>query len=634
MDIERYRKRVEAELEKAAPANQRARRKARTQPAGEPTSPDVREAALTTAPLPEEDLTERVAALLSLLLDRKAPVAERAAALQALGALDFLGPRFEPYRADYKQALRQLATDPRATLREKALELLAIGKDPYAQDLLVKSLENPEEAVVSEAKAMQLLAYDDHAELTPLAQKVYKRSTGAAREEALRMLATDPSSERLLTRLLKDKSETSSIRRISASGLQSLNPAAFEKTARTDRDRRRRLRRDPRHQPRRPRARPRGTREARGPEVRRGRAASLETDQVDGIALVKQALPPRQRDMTAPTVRERWADPVARIETARQRPDAGRRLLELLPERSPLYAGRGTNDAERLRGYLLASFENVGLPPEAVPFVLEELETGRHPYAVAGAARALRGATRCRAEAPSLLVGAIARLRGNDDVVSFDDFAPEAAIEGSVTALCELATTLSLLGPQAKAALPTLKSARRRRRPTLLALGSRRARRGARIARPPGDRGRAAAAPHRSQSSRRRPCRCARRAPQPQLATLLLENQDGERLSFAEAFSSRPTALAFFYTRCTNPEKCSLTVTRLARLAQRLAADKLDANVAGISYDPGWDNPARLRRYGSRPWHALLAAMPPPPHGRRRSIRSSRHSSSASGSVR
>lgn len=233
MDIGRYRKRVEAELAKAAAANQRARRAARTQVAGEPTSIDVREAALTTAPLPGEDLTDRVAALLSLVLDRKALVAERTAALQALGALDFLGPRFEPYRADYKQALRQLATDPRATLRERALELLAIGKDPYAQELLVKSLENPDEAVVSEAKAMQFLAYDDHAELAPLARKVYERSTGVAREEALRVLATDPSSERLLTRLLKDKSETSSVRRISASGLQSLNPGAFEKAART-----------------------------------------------------------------------------------------------------------------------------------------------------------------------------------------------------------------------------------------------------------------------------------------------------------------------------------------------------------------------------------------------------------------
>lgn len=212
MDVERYRKQTEAKLAKAAP--------------------DAREAALTTASPPEEDLSDRVAALLSLLLDRKASVAERSAALQALGALDFLGPRFEPYRADYKQALRQLATDPSVTLRERALELLAIGKDSYAQDLLVKSLENPDEAIVSDAKAMQFLAYDEHAELAPLARKVYERSTGAVREEALRALATDPGSERLLTRLLKDKSETSSIRRISASGLQNLNPGAFEKAAR------------------------------------------------------------------------------------------------------------------------------------------------------------------------------------------------------------------------------------------------------------------------------------------------------------------------------------------------------------------------------------------------------------------
>jgi len=302
--------------------------------------------------------------------------------------------------------------------------------------------------------------------------------------------------------------------------------------------------------------------------------------------------------MTAPPVRERWADPVARIESARQRPDAGRRLLELLPEGSPLYAGRGTNDAERLRGYLLASFENVGLPPEAVPFVLEELEIGRHPYAVAGAARALRGAHTMPREAPSLLVVAIARLRGNDDVVSFDDFAPEAAIEGSVTALGELATTLSLLGPQAKAALPTLRSLvaddDRRFSPSVrAALGEALES----LARPETAACCCGPAPVAELSPSAVQVRT--RAPKPQLATLLLENQDGERLSFAEAFSSRPTALAFFYTRCTNPEKCSLTVTRLARLAQRLAADKLDANVAGISYDPGWDNPGRLRRYGS-----------------------------------
>ena len=46
------------------------------------------------------------------------------------------------------------------------------------------------------------------------------------------MLANDPASESLFRRLMTDKSETSSVRRLSASGLQSLNPPAFERAAR------------------------------------------------------------------------------------------------------------------------------------------------------------------------------------------------------------------------------------------------------------------------------------------------------------------------------------------------------------------------------------------------------------------
>jgi protein SCO1/2 len=82
------------------------------------------------------------------------------------------------------------------------------------------------------------------------------------------------------------------------------------------------------------------------------------------------------------------------------------------------------------------------------------------------------------------------------------------------------------------------------------------------------------------------------------VAEIALENQDGVQLSFSEAFSGRPTALAFFYTRCMNPEKCSRTVTRLGRLARLLERVAFDANVAGISYDPGFDRPRRLRTCG------------------------------------
>ena len=59
--------------------------------------------------------------------------------------------------------------------------------------------------------------------------------------------------------------------------------------------------------------------------------------------------------------------------------------------------------------------------------------------------------------------------------------------------------------------------------------------------------------------------------------------------------------MAFFYTRCDNPYKCSLTITKLAalqdRFAQRGIADAV--TIAAITYDPAFDVPERLRRYGT-----------------------------------
>jgi hypothetical protein len=209
MDVAKYRKRYEAELAKAATSAEEG----------------------TGAPLEEQNLEEQVANLLATLQNREEPVASRTAALKALAALDFLGPRFAPFRARYKDALRDVATDQPHELRAQALELLAIDRDPYAQELLVRGLQEPTNALVPAAQAIQLLGYDDHAEVVPLVREVYKHATGATREEALRVLATDPDSEQLFTHLLGDKSEKRSIRQLSASALQSLNPEAFEETA-------------------------------------------------------------------------------------------------------------------------------------------------------------------------------------------------------------------------------------------------------------------------------------------------------------------------------------------------------------------------------------------------------------------
>jgi protein SCO1/2 len=288
------------------------------------------------------------------------------------------------------------------------------------------------------------------------------------------------------------------------------------------------------------------------------------------------------------------ADVAALIDAIRESRDASQ-LAAMLAEQSPVFARRGTNEAERLRGYIMASFETVGLPPEAVSSVLEELETGRDPYAVAAAARALRGADDVPPDSPALLVAAIARLRDADDHVSFEDFAsaPAPAASG-ITALIELARTLTYLGPNAAAALQPLVALVRRDgqsfSPTVRAELAKAVE--------------ALAGPHVGSSSA---CcgghtagasRTADSAACAALADVVLEDQGGERLTFAQAFSGSPSAVAFFYTRCPNPEKCSRTVTRLARLARLLAIQSLDANVAGITYDPAFDRPPRLRTYG------------------------------------
>jgi hypothetical protein len=210
MDVAKYRERYQAELAKAAKSLEES----------------------AAAPLEAQDLEEQVEALLATLRDPAAAVADRTAALEELAALDFLGPRFAPFRAAYKEALREVATDRPRELRVRALEVLAIDRDGYAQELLVQGLREPRKALVPEAKAIQLLGYDDHADIVPLAREVFERGSGPAREEALRVLATDPESEQLFDRLLKDKSEKRRIRQLSASGLQSLNPEAFDKTAR------------------------------------------------------------------------------------------------------------------------------------------------------------------------------------------------------------------------------------------------------------------------------------------------------------------------------------------------------------------------------------------------------------------
>ncbi|OLT14292.1 hypothetical protein BJF78_02200 [Pseudonocardia sp. CNS-139] len=275
------------------------------------------------------------------------------------------------------------------------------------------------------------------------------------------------------------------------------------------------------------------------------------------------------------------ADPGALVDALRDAPGGAERLAALLPEGHPVHAGRSAAETGRLRGYLLAAFAETGLPAAALPYVLESLESSDSPDEIAGAALALRGPAGdvpaevdadVAAEVDAALARAVGALAGADRTVSFEGYRPAWPYTRPTTALTEVARTIARCGgPAAREALAALD----------------------RLPVPEREAGPAA------------PACCGHPPAEPAPATgpgagVLLEDQDGYEVAFAEYFSGKPAVLAFFYTRCDNPYKCSRTVSTLAHLQDLLVARGRDARVriAAISYDPEFDRPARLRAYG------------------------------------
>jgi protein SCO1/2 len=98
---------------------------------------------------------------------------------------------------------------------------------------------------------------------------------------------------------------------------------------------------------------------------------------------------------------------------------------------------------------------------------------------------------------------------------------------------------------------------------------------------------------------------------------VVFEDHNSELITFGELFKGRPSIVVFFYTRCDNPLKCSLTITKLARIQKLLVERSLQSriNTAAITYDPEFDSPERIRGYGENrglqvgPQHRLLRAQ-------------------------
>jgi protein SCO1/2 len=315
------------------------------------------------------------------------------------------------------------------------------------------------------------------------------------------------------------------------------------------------------------------------------------------------AEPPLYRDTPEETIAEL-------VDSIKESPERRDLLARLLPERTSLYEGRSANETTRIRGYVLAAFEQVGLPDAALPYVLEELESGREAYLVAGAAKALRGLHNPSSQVVPFLLKAVENIKYIDDAVTFEQYKPRWPITNYTTALSEIFETLGWLGFHAESALPQLVTLCAESRDDFSKDTQAGIEKAIDLIRSAGS----------SHSTHGHSCcddvseavpmnlgvpitfhapRQAHRNPG-SMAGIELEDQDGNTLTYSAFFSGKPSIVVFFYTRCNNPNKCSLTITKLARLQKAVIEERLGGllKIAAITYDPEYDLPARLKAYG------------------------------------
>jgi len=194
--------------------------------------PAERAAALHALAPRQRNDEEFVQLLLKLAGDSSEPPELRSGVLRILRQLRFSSVLLNQKRAQLIETLRPIIDDPDPTLRQDALEMLAQEKDEYVQRRLLESLTGQAPLPAALEKTVQLLGYDIHAEHFPVLRDIAKNApTATARREAVRLLASDPQSIQLLREIFHDKNEDQEVRRASANGYLSLDPAGFEQEA-------------------------------------------------------------------------------------------------------------------------------------------------------------------------------------------------------------------------------------------------------------------------------------------------------------------------------------------------------------------------------------------------------------------
>ena len=173
---------------------------------------------------------------LQRLEDPKESPVVRLAALRLLQHKQIFSSVATEWRPAYLEALRRALDEPK--LRSAALEILSALKDRKTQGLLLEGIRKPKQALVPVDQALRLLSSDIHADVLEVARSLandqQSRKNKPVFLQALRILASDPTSVGRLEEVLADDSHSIDARRLAATALNHLSPESLNRmTART-----------------------------------------------------------------------------------------------------------------------------------------------------------------------------------------------------------------------------------------------------------------------------------------------------------------------------------------------------------------------------------------------------------------
>lgn len=170
---------------------------------------------------------EDVDALIESAADTSLPVKVRLAALHQINQIAFDLRAFKDHNAQYDRELKKLRSDKSSLVRRAAFERLASSMDHETRTMLQDSLSGAGKSVVPDKLAATLLGMDDHASSRDVLREAIGRAQDGIREVALRGLAADAGSAKLLERIALNSAEPMDIREAAILSLKTADPARF-----------------------------------------------------------------------------------------------------------------------------------------------------------------------------------------------------------------------------------------------------------------------------------------------------------------------------------------------------------------------------------------------------------------------